>query len=329
MIQANGTLYKINALEQRIEKQGTGANTPSGTRQFVYDEMGHLIGEYDPVSGAAQIEHVWLGDIPVAAIKGGQIYYVYPDHLGTPRAITNAANQTVWYWNYDEPFGKTAANENPSGTGTFAYNLRFPGQYFDSETGLHYNWHRDYDPEIGKYAQSDPIGLGGGLNTYSYVEGNPLRYTDPRGLTLQDVLGVWGDVMGSFSDLRPRGAVSCGVKKPGNAGETSFFTGNMFVAQSFCDAPCLSRADWEELFFTLFHEGMHSSDPPWRAFTDGPGGALSDNHRGIYNRENYERGYTARGRIPKPIWGTPRAIPVNKEALYQKYRDRTPACCEK
>jgi RHS repeat-associated protein len=181
MIQANGTLYKINALEQRIEKQGAGANTPSGTRQFVYDEMGHLIGEYDPISGAAQIEHVWLGDIPVAAIKGGQIYYVYPDHLGTPRAITNTANQTVWYWNYNEPFGKTEANENPSGAGVFTYNLRFPGQYFDSETGLHQNWHRDYNPEIGKYAQSDPIGLEGGLNGYTYTTGNPLIYIDPEG----------------------------------------------------------------------------------------------------------------------------------------------------
>ncbi|MDR0769886.1 MAG: type IV secretion protein Rhs, partial [Burkholderiales bacterium] len=129
LIQANGTLYKINALEQRIEKQGQGADTPSGTRQFVYGEMGRLIGEYDPVSGASQIEHVWLGDMPVAAIKGEQIYYVYPDHLGTPRAITDTANQTVWYWNYDEPFGETAANENPSNLGAFSYNLRFPGQY--------------------------------------------------------------------------------------------------------------------------------------------------------------------------------------------------------
>jgi RHS repeat-associated protein len=182
MIQANGTLYKINALEQRIEKQGAGANTPSGTRQFVYDEMGHLIGEYDPVSGSPMIEHVWLWGAPVATIKNSTVYYVYPDHLGTPRAITNASNQTVWYWNYNEPFGKTEANENPSGAGTFSYNLRFPGQYFDSETGLHYNWHRDYNPEIGKYAQSDPAGLRGGLNTFWYVGNNPARYFDYYGL---------------------------------------------------------------------------------------------------------------------------------------------------
>jgi len=186
LIQANTTLYKINALEQRIEKQGFGADTPSGTRHFVYDEAGHLIGEYDPVSGNPMIEHVWLETMPIAAIKNGSVFYVYPDHLGTPRAITDTANQTVWYWNYDEPFGATEANENPNGTGTFTYNLRFPGQYFDAETGLHYNWHRDYNPEKGKYIQSDPIGLRGGLNTYGYAEGSPIRRIDPLGLSSKE-----------------------------------------------------------------------------------------------------------------------------------------------
>ena len=59
--------------------------------------------------------------------------------------------------------------------------MRFPGQYFDSETGLHYNWHRDYNPETGKYFQSDPIGLDGGLNTFLYVDGNPLSLIDSDG----------------------------------------------------------------------------------------------------------------------------------------------------
>ncbi|MDR0250624.1 MAG: type IV secretion protein Rhs [Burkholderiales bacterium] len=183
LIQANATHYKINALEQRIEKQGQGADTPSNVRQFVYDEAGHLIGEYDPVTGNPVIEHIWLGDALVATIKGGSVYYVYPDHLGTPRAITDTNNNAVWYWNYDEPFGETAANENPNGAGAFTYNLRFPGQYFDSETGLHYNWHRDFNPAIGKYVQSDPIGLRAGLNTYSYVNGNPIGKIDPLGLS--------------------------------------------------------------------------------------------------------------------------------------------------
>jgi RHS repeat-associated protein len=76
------------------------------------------------------------------------------------------------------------ANENPSGLGTFTFNLRFPGQYYDSEAGLHYNMARYYDPQGGRYITSDPIGLdGGSFSTYIYVDGNPVAYVDPTGYT--------------------------------------------------------------------------------------------------------------------------------------------------
>jgi RHS repeat-associated protein len=111
------------------------------------------------------------------------IYYIHPDHLGAPRAITRASdNQLVWRWDNTEPFGTSSPNENPGGLGSFAYNLRFPGQYFDAETGTHYNYFRDYDPAIGRYVESDPIGLKGGINTYGYVSGSPVDAIDPRGL---------------------------------------------------------------------------------------------------------------------------------------------------
>jgi RHS repeat-associated protein len=87
----------------------------------------------------------------------------------------------MWTWNSD-PFGTDAANGNPAGAGTFAYNLRFPGQIFDGQAGLHYNYHRDYDPATGRYAESDPVGLRAGINTYAYVDGNPIRSIDPSGL---------------------------------------------------------------------------------------------------------------------------------------------------
>jgi RHS repeat-associated protein len=102
--------------------------------------------------------------------------------LNTPRVITRSTdNQMVWRWDQADPFGVAQPNENPAGLGVFKYNPRFPGQLFDAETGLYYNYHRHYDPRTGTYTQSDPIGLGGGINTYAYVGGNPVNAVDPNG----------------------------------------------------------------------------------------------------------------------------------------------------
>jgi RHS repeat-associated protein len=111
------------------------------------------------------------------------LHFIHPDHLDTPRLITNQAQQVVWRWDNDDPFGGNMANENPSGLGVFAFNLRFPGQYFDKETNLHYNYFRDYSPEIGRYIESDPIGLASrSLSGFPYVGSNPLGWNDPLGL---------------------------------------------------------------------------------------------------------------------------------------------------
>ncbi|WP_027159909.1 RHS repeat-associated core domain-containing protein [Methylobacter luteus] len=110
------------------------------------------------------------------------IYYIHADTLGTPRQISRPVdNKVVWAWE-SEAFGASLPDQNPSGLGTFVFNLRFPGQYYDAETGLHYNYFRDYDPRTGRYSQSDPIGLAGGLNTYAYVGGSPVNAIDPDGL---------------------------------------------------------------------------------------------------------------------------------------------------
>ena len=111
-----------------------------------------------------------------------RVYYIDSDQLNTPRVITDENNTVVWKWGNDDPFGGNLPEENPSGLGVFEFNLRFPGQYFDKETGLHDNWHRTYNPATGRYEQSDPIGLRGGINTYAYVEGNPVLLIDPEGL---------------------------------------------------------------------------------------------------------------------------------------------------
>ena len=177
---ANGTSYQIDALGQRIEKAGTGANTPSGARQFVYDEQHHLIGEYDRTSGTPIAEHVYFGDWPVAVIQNGTIYYVHPDHLGAPRTVTRPSdNQVMWWW-AREPFGTATAQS----IANMEYNLRLPGQYADIETGASQNLFRDnYFSAFGRYGQPDPIGLAGGSwSTFAYVGGNPLTRFDRMGL---------------------------------------------------------------------------------------------------------------------------------------------------
>lgn len=107
-------------------------------------------------------------------------YYIKTDQNNTPTQIVDSKGNVVWQNN--DPFGNAPPVSNPTGQGTFDYPLRFPGQYFDKETNTNYNINRDYDPSTGRYLQSDPIGLAGGINTYAYVGNNPLSYVDPLGL---------------------------------------------------------------------------------------------------------------------------------------------------
>jgi RHS repeat-associated protein len=190
---SNTVTYKYNALGQRLRKQGPTSLVTSGTNRFVYDEEGKLLGEYQN-NGTVIQEYVYLGTQPVAILRGTtaspSVFYVYADHLDTPRLVTNTSNQARWRWD-SAPFGDIPPNENPAGLGVFTLNLRFPGQYFDKETGLAYNGARDYDPGTGRYIQSDPIGLRGGLNTYLYVDGNPVSYSDPEGLQRGGIQSTW------------------------------------------------------------------------------------------------------------------------------------------
>ena len=177
--------YRYNGLGQRVLK--TDAVTPANSRQYVYDSAGHLLGEYT-LAGVAVKEYVWLDDTLVAILSnfdGSTYQYVETDHLGTPRAVVHPAENTIlWRWDLTPTaFGEHLPNGNPDGDAfTYTLNLRYPGQYFDAESGLHYNYFRDYEPATGRYILSDPIGLSGGSSTYSYVGGNPFASIDPQGL---------------------------------------------------------------------------------------------------------------------------------------------------
>jgi YD repeat-containing protein len=135
------TRYRYNGRGERVIKTSS-----VNTSYYMYDEQGHLLGEYD-ASGKPIQETVYLGDLPVAVVSPGAsgpaITYIYADHLQAPRVLTQASdNRMVWRWDQADPFGLTQPDENPSGLGKFTYNLRFPGQVFDRETNNHYNYLR-------------------------------------------------------------------------------------------------------------------------------------------------------------------------------------------
>ena len=197
------------------------ANATLG-QSFVYAEpavgMAALLGEYGNggVSSTGRREYLWLpvadtsGDaqanaIPIGLYRDAALFAIHSDHLATPRRVADARNLAVWQWPYS-PFGDQAPTGvlAPAGTATAVFaidpasqtntatrlvtstptalNLRFPGQYFDTETGLSYNYFRSYQPTQGRYPQPDPIGLDGGWNRFAYVDSNPLADVDPLGL---------------------------------------------------------------------------------------------------------------------------------------------------
>lgn len=175
--------FRYNAQGQRTQKI-----TPQGVTTFIYGLGGEMLGEtlFDNhgVKLTSQF-YFWLDGMPLGgvsvkydttgALTNSTLFYLHSDHLNTPRIATNTARDTVWEWKSDA-FGVGKAS------GSLTLNLRFPGQYYDVETELHYNYFRDYDPQTGRYIESDPIGLSGGLNTYGYVEGNPNSSIDFYGL---------------------------------------------------------------------------------------------------------------------------------------------------
>jgi RHS repeat-associated protein len=144
------------------------------TIHSVFDSDGRRIAEYNQATGALIREYVWHGWDPIAVIEGGVVSFVRADHIGRPVFATNAAGTKVWSASY-LPFDGVHVS-----TGTLP-TARFPGQWFQSESGLHQNWMRDYDPTTGRYLQADPLGLIAGMNLYGYAHQNPMSFVDPDG----------------------------------------------------------------------------------------------------------------------------------------------------
>ena len=160
------------------------AKTVSGvTTYVVYGLNGERLGEFDS-NGLAIAEYAYLNGQPIAAFTSAGTYHLHTDHLGTPRVATDANGATAWFWSMENnAFGdKPAVTVTDNDLPGLDLAHRFPGKFYHPETGLHYNYFRDYEPGTGRYVESDLIGLGGGISTYAYVSANPLYWTDPSGL---------------------------------------------------------------------------------------------------------------------------------------------------
>ncbi len=187
--------YTYDAFGQRIVKVGS----VTATTIYQYDQPGHLLEENDG-AGDARVDYIYVDDQPVATVQPsiGHVYFLHTDQLGTPQVATDASQAAQWMATY-QPFGYTSTD-----IGLIVQNLRLPGQEFDIETGLNHNGFRDYGPTLGRYLESDPIGLTGGTNAYSYGSANPLRWTDSKGLATHDATSFYdsdftsGEWIGKF-----------------------------------------------------------------------------------------------------------------------------------
>ncbi len=197
--------YGYNGRGEQVRKHLGASNTYA-----LYDESGQWLGEYGN-TGAPNQQIIWLDSLPVGVIANGQLSYIEADHLGTPRAVIEPQRDVaVWTWDIaSEAFGNSPPSQDPDGdNAAFALDMRFPGQRYDSSSGLNYNYFREYDVASGRYVQSDPLGLLAGVSTFGYVGGSPMLWADLYGLLQWSILpSQWPAAeFGDATNLYPGGA---------------------------------------------------------------------------------------------------------------------------
>ena len=275
--------YAYNGRGERVHR-----HLGSDVTYSMYDEAGHWIGDYN-AGGAPKQQAIWLDDLPVGLLDGvattsNRLHYIEPDHLGTPRAVIEPQRDVaVWTWDIaSEAFGNSAPNQDPDGDSTaFVLDMRFPGQRYDAASGLNYNYFRDYEAGTGRYSQSDPIGLDGGMNTYAYVGGSPLDSIDPYGESTI-VLPPWVQpIVGPKQTVVPRPIVT-----PIDSAFPIPFNSPMDPNGDFCRRLAERIHNSEKEIYEKRWPDLENNPKglPWRI---GPGEGLRETRRGherILNR---------------------------------------------
>ncbi|WP_418128021.1 RHS repeat-associated core domain-containing protein [Variovorax sp. KK3] len=265
---------------------GPGANEAEKQGYaFMYDEEGSLLSETGTggANSAGSTQYIYLptstGPMLIAAVIDGNLHAVHSDHLNTPRGLTNSQGQVVWQWAYsafgeDKPtiskyrFANLDINPNPGMTNEteVIFNKRYDGQYYDKESGLHYNVNRTYFPALGRYTQPDPTGLFGGPNRFGYVAANPLSYSDPEGLVRQS---------GRPLDILPLEGGGGGMLGGGGTGIRGTSLPPRPASPTVSPAPQVPRPAAGELMCRPANAGR-TKDVPNRA---DPGSIIEGNHR--------------------------------------------------
>ena len=187
--------YTYDGFGQRLFK--TISSTYGGIYQYGQDGM--LLEEMD-ASSVAQVDYIYLNGRPISTLNPatGAFYYLHDDMLGTPQLATDSSQNIAWQASY-EPFGAASVS------GTITQNLRLPGQFFDLESGVNHNGFRNYVPDIGRYAEPDPLGrLGSGNNLYVYVGDNPINLVDPSGCAVIDCEAKLNELRDAINTLGNR-----------------------------------------------------------------------------------------------------------------------------
>lgn len=206
------TLFEWDAAHQLVRADvalGLGEVATRQTYTYVYDALGRRVAKRDAFGathfawdrdnmalerrGGNEIAYLYRPESfeLLAQVHNGEVHHLHTDHLGTPLEASNDAGELSWQMTYTT-WGNTVVEE----VAEIEQRVRFRGQYFDAETGLHYNRFRYYSPEVGRFVSNDPIGLLGGENLFAYAP-NPIMWVDPLGLT------SWTDKL-----------VACGVPQP-------------------------------------------------------------------------------------------------------------------